>query len=171
MRSGKNLLLTVLLIANIAAFGQTDSLKGWHLRDEQTDSLHGISINKTYDYLKGRKSKQVIVAVIDSGVDTTNEDLKNTLWINPKEIAGNSIDDDKNGYVDDVHGWNFLGGKDGRNIKSESAEATRIYHRYKKSSIKNKLMKQSSQAMIKNNMNCGNRQQKLLMERPKTRLN
>lgn len=131
MRSGKNLLLTVLLIANIAAFGQTDSLKGWHLRDEQSDSLHGISINKTYDYLKGRKSKQVIVAVIDSGVDTTNEDLKNALWINPKEIAGNGIDDDKNGYVDDVHGWNFLGGKDGRNIKSESAEATRIYHRYK----------------------------------------
>lgn len=131
MHSGKKLLLTVLLIANITAFGQTDSLKGWHLRDEQSDSFHGISINKTYDFLKGRKSNPVIVAVIDSGVDTTNEDLKNTLWINSKEIAGNGIDDDKNGYIDDLHGWNFLGGKDGRNIKSESAEATRIYHRYK----------------------------------------
>ncbi len=131
MRNGKNLFLTGLLFANSVLFGQTDSLKGWHLRDEQTDSLHGISINKTYDFLKGRKSKQVIVAVIDSGVDTTNEDLKNILWVNPKEIAGNGIDEDKNGYIDDVHGWNFLGGKDGRNIKTESAEASRIYHRYK----------------------------------------
>lgn len=128
---GKNLLLTGLLFINAVVFGQADSLKGWHLRDEQTDSLHGISINKTYQFLKGRKSKQVIVAVIDSGVDTTNEDLKNILWTNPREIAGNGIDEDKNGYTDDVHGWNFLGGKDGRNIKTESAEATRIYYRYK----------------------------------------
>lgn len=131
MRSGKNLLLTGLLFVSSVVFGQADSLKGWHLLDEQTDSLHGISIKKTYDFLKGRKSKQVIVAVIDSGVDTTNEDLKNILWTNPKEIGGNGIDEDKNGYIDDVHGWNFLGGKDGRNIKTESAEASRIYHRYK----------------------------------------
>jgi cell wall-associated protease len=131
MRSGKNFLFTGLLFISSVVFGQADSLKGWHLRDEQTDSLRGISINKTYDFLKGRKSKQVIVAVIDSGVDTTNEDLKNVLWTNPKEIAGNGIDEDKNGYTDDVHGWNFLGGKDGRNIKTESAEATRIYYRYK----------------------------------------
>lgn len=131
MRSGKNLLLTGLLFISTVVFGQADSLKGWHLRDEQTDSLHGISINKTYEFLKGRKSKQVIVAVIDSGVDTTNEDLKNILWTNPKEIGGNGIDEDGNGYIDDVHGWNFLGGKDGRNIKTESAEASRIYHRYK----------------------------------------
>lgn len=131
MRSRKNLLLTGLLFISSLAFSQADSLKGWHLRDEQTDSLHGISINKTYDFLKNRKSKPVIVAVIDSGVDTTNEDLKNILWVNPKEIAGNGIDEDGNGYIDDIHGWNFLGGKDGRNIKTESAEATRIYHRYK----------------------------------------
>lgn len=131
MRSGKNLLLTGLLFVTTVAFGQSDSLKGWHLLDEQSDSLHGISINKTYEFLKGRKSKPVIVAVIDSGVDTTQEDLKNVLWSNPKEIAGNGIDEDGNGYIDDVHGWNFLGGKDGRNIKTESAEATRIYYRYK----------------------------------------
>lgn len=123
--------LTGLLFLNSVVYSQSDSLKGWHLRDEQTDSLHGISIIKAYNFLKNRKSKPVIVAVIDSGVDTTNEDLKNILWTNPKEIAGNGIDEDKNGYVDDVHGWNFLGGKDGRNIKTESAEATRIYHRYK----------------------------------------
>jgi hypothetical protein len=53
------------------------------------------------------------------------------MWVNPKEIAGNGIDDDKNGYVDDVHGWNFLGGKDGRNVGKDSYEAARVYHRYK----------------------------------------
>ncbi len=142
MRSGKRILLTGLLFVNTFVFGQSDSLKGWHLRDEQTDSLHGISINKTYEFLKGRKSKQVIVAVIDSGVDTTQEDLKNVLWLNPKEIAGNGIDEDGNGYIDDIHGWNFLGGKDGRNIKTESAEATRIYHRYK-SKFYNKQINES----------------------------
>ena len=131
MRSAKNCFLIGLLFITSVVFGQSDSLKGWHLRDEQTDSFHGISINKAYEFLKGRKSKPVIVAVIDSGVDTANEDLKNILWTNPKEVAGNGIDEDKNGYVDDVHGWNFLGGKDGRNIKTESAEASRIYHRYK----------------------------------------
>lgn len=144
MRSGKNLLLTGLLFISTVVFGQ-DSLKGWHLCDEQTDSLHGISINKTYDFLKGKKSKQIIVAVIDSGVDTTNEDLKNILWTNPKEIAGNGIDEDKNGYIDDVHGWNFLGGKDGRNIKTESAEASRIYHRYK-NKFDNKLVNETQLA-------------------------
>jgi subtilisin family serine protease len=131
MRSGKSILFSFLLFISSIALSQTDGLKGWHLRDAAQDNFHGISINKTYDFLKGKKSKPVIVAVIDSGVDTTNEDLKNILWKNPKEIPGNGIDDDGNGYVDDVYGWNFLGGKDGRNVKTESAEATRIYHRYK----------------------------------------
>src|SRR5215210_6566252 len=131
MHMAKALFLTALIFVHSILFGQADSLKGWHLCDEQSDSFNGISINKTYEFLKGRKSKQIIVAVIDSGVDTTNEDLKNILWRNPKEISGNGIDEDKNGYVDDVYGWNFLGGKDGRNVKTEAAEATRIYHRYK----------------------------------------
>jgi hypothetical protein len=63
----------------------------------------GISICK----IKKLKSTPVIVAVIDSGIDTTHEDLRPVLWVNSKEIPGNGIDDDKNGYVDDVHGWNF----------------------------------------------------------------
>jgi subtilisin family serine protease len=71
------------------------------------------------------------VAVIDSGIDTAHEDLKPVLWINAKEIKGNGIDDDGNGYVDDIHGWNFLGGRDGRNVKEDSYEATRLYHKYK----------------------------------------
>ncbi len=130
MRSGSPLLVGLLFIS-FTGFAQTDAMKSWYQRDAEQDTVHGISLNKTYSFLKGRKSKQVIVAVIDSGVDTTHEDLKTILWRNPKEIAGNGKDDDGNGYIDDINGWNFLGGKDGRNVKNESAEASRVYHRYK----------------------------------------
>lgn len=131
MHSFKIPLLAGLMSVSSAGFCQKDVMKGWHLLDANKDSLHGVSINETYTFLKGKKGKPVVVAVIDSGVDTTHEDLKNILWHNPKEIPGNGKDEDGNGYIDDVYGWNFLGGKDGRNVKTESAEATRIYHRYK----------------------------------------
>lgn len=52
-------------------------------------------------------SRDVIVAVIDTGIDYTHEELQDAMWINPGEIAGNNIDDDGNGYIDDVYGWNF----------------------------------------------------------------
>ncbi|MBP6371495.1 MAG: peptidase S8, partial [Ferruginibacter sp.] len=102
----------------------------WYQLDPATSGFQGVSIDKAYSFLKSTKlkSKKVIVAVIDSGIDTTHEDLKPVLWTNPGEIAGNGIDDDKNGYVDDVHGWNFLGGKDGHNVKDDSYEASRVYH-------------------------------------------
>jgi len=105
--------------------------KSWHLKDRQKDGYHGISLDKAYDFVKGKKSQTVIVAVIDSGIDTLHEDLKPVLWRNPKEIPGNGIDDDGNGYVDDINGWNFIGGRDGRNVKEDSYEAARVYHRYK----------------------------------------
>ncbi len=73
----------------------------------------------------------MIVAVIDSGVDTLHEDLKDILWVNTKEIPGNGIDDDHNGYVDDIHGWNFIGGKDGRNVRDDSQEEARVYYAFK----------------------------------------
>ena len=105
--------------------------KDWHLKDQKKDGIYGISLDKAYEFVKNKKSKTVLVAVIDSGIDTTHEDLKPVLWTNPKEIGGNGVDDDKNGYVDDVHGWNFIGGKDGRNVQEDSYEAARVYHNFK----------------------------------------
>jgi subtilisin family serine protease len=99
----------------------------WYLRDPQTDKTPGVGATRSYaELLKGRVPTAVVVAVIDSGIDTAHVDLKPVLWRNPREIAGNGIDDDKNGYIDDIHGWNFLGGKDGRNISVETLEVTRV---------------------------------------------
>lgn len=105
----------------------------WHLLDPATSGFNGISLNKAYSLIKTRKlkSNRVIVAVIDSGIDTLHEDLKPVLWRNPGEIPGNGLDDDKNGFTDDVHGWNFLGGKDGRNVKEDSYEGARVYYKLK----------------------------------------
>lgn len=125
-------LLLVCIPATLSLHGicQHD-LRGWHLLDPQKDSFYGISIQKTYDFLKNKQCKPIIVAVIDSGVDTTQEDLKNVLWHNTKEIPNNGIDDDGNGYVDDYYGWNFLGNRKGNNLKKDVDERTRVYYRYK----------------------------------------
>jgi subtilisin family serine protease len=82
----------------------------WGHLDLVKDTIPGMSVNKAYDnILKNKKGQTVIVAVIDTGIDTAHEDLDGVIWTNTKEIANNGIDDDKNGYVDDIHGWNFLG--------------------------------------------------------------
>src|SRR6478735_645441 len=118
------------LFASQLGFSQ-NNIKGWYLQDPEKDGFYGISLDKTYDFIKGKTASPVIVAIIDSGIDTTHEDLKSVLWTNPKEIPGNGIDDDGNGYIDDIHGWNFIGGKDGKNVKQDSYEGARVYHMYK----------------------------------------
>jgi cell wall-associated protease len=92
------------------------------------EGFNGISMRKAYqEFLKDKKTKTVIVAIIDSGIDIEHEDLAENIWVNPGEIPNNGIDDDKNGYVDDVHGWNFIGGPNGKNVGPDSYEATRVY--------------------------------------------
>jgi cell wall-associated protease len=129
------LLFLTIFSSSIFAQGNSKSelVKGWHLLDKEKDGVYGISLEKAYDFLrlKNMKSKPVLVAVIDSGLDTLQEDLVHILWTNPNEIPGNGIDDDHNGYVDDVHGWNFIGGKDGTNVKDDSQEEGRVYYKYK----------------------------------------
>lgn len=118
-------------LTGLSVFAQKNDVpKGWHLMDQATSGYYGISMDKAYNFVKSKKLKSntVIVAVIDSGVDTLHEDLKSILWHNPGEIPGNGIDDDHNGYVDDVYGWNFLGNPDGKNVEQDSYEAARVYH-------------------------------------------
>ena len=99
----------------------------WHELDRAETGFYGISLDKAYSFLKNKIPQTVVVAVIDSGVDTTQEDLRSVLWHNPGEIPGNGIDDDHNGYTDDVYGWNFIGGKDGKNLHQDSYEGARVY--------------------------------------------
>lgn len=101
--------------------------KAWMNKDLLTDTIPGMSVDKAYaELLAGRKGKKVIVGVIDSGIDIEHEDLKDVIWVNEDEIPGNGIDDDKNGYIDDVHGWNFLG-----DIVKENMEYVRYIKRFK----------------------------------------
>lgn len=127
-------LLGNVVIAQNVKIADSESIpKNWHQLDPATTGYNGISLDKAYSLIRSKnlKSNKVIVAVIDSGIDTLHEDLKPVLWKNPKEIPGNDIDDDKNGFIDDVHGWNFLGGKDGRNVKENSSEGARVYYKLK----------------------------------------
>jgi cell wall-associated protease len=130
----KHTLLFAALLATVtvvsAQQASTKIPENWHLLDPATDSVQGVSVEKAYTLLKNKPSRTVIVAVIDSGIDIDHEDLKDVIWKNEKEIAGNGIDDDNNGYVDDVYGWSFLGGKEG-DVKSETLELTREYARLK----------------------------------------
>lgn len=100
--------------------------EGWMLLG--TDSTNGANVTPIYEnnLIKNPQNK-IIVAVIDGGVDPTHEDLKDVMWVNPGEVAGNSQDDDQNGYVDDVYGWNFIGGPDGKNVNHDTYEITRLY--------------------------------------------
>ena len=87
-----------------------EELRSWGHLDLVNDTVPGMSVNKAYsEIIKNKKGSKVIVAVIDSGIDIDHEDLNSIIWTNNKEIPNNGKDDDKNGYIDDIHGWNFLG--------------------------------------------------------------
>ncbi|HEY8931673.1 MAG TPA: S8 family serine peptidase [Mucilaginibacter sp.] len=105
--------------------------KNWHTLDLKTDGFYGISLKQAYGLIKGKKSKTVIVTTIDSGIDTAQKDISPILWVNPKEIPNNGKDDDGDGYIDDVHGWDFLGGKGGKVDFTETTEEVRQYHKLK----------------------------------------
>lgn len=100
----------------------------WQHQDFDKTSLNGTNLIELYDYIAStnRRPSSVIVGILDSGVETDHEDLDNSMWINPGEIANNGKDDDKNGYIDDLHGWNFLGGPDGQNVNADTYEQTRL---------------------------------------------
>ena len=132
-------IISCLLIAVVfaSAFAQSTAtikpkMKGWHLLNYQQDGYFGTGVKEAYEILAGRKTTTVVIAVIDSGIDTLHEDLKANLWTNTKEIPGNHKDDDGNGYVDDVHGWNFCGAPDGENLANNTHEIARVYHHWKK---------------------------------------
>jgi subtilisin family serine protease len=123
--------LLILAFFTVSAFAQETSEppKNWFNLDPVSDKINGISTEKAYnELLQGKESKTVLVAVIDSGIDIDHEDLKDIIWVNEDEIAGNGIDDDNNGFIDDVHGWNFIGGEEG-NVDKETYELTREYKR------------------------------------------
>lgn len=102
-------------------------LQGWGGADLVADTIPGMSVQKAYEeIIRNNKGKKVIVAVVDSGVDIEHEDLDDVIWINEGEIPGNGKDDDKNGYIDDVHGWNFLG-----DAVKENLEFVRILKKLK----------------------------------------
>lgn len=130
----KALFISALLLFAISALNaQTGSSEDcWYNKDMQKNKVPGVSSDRAYEeLLKGKTAKPVIVAIIDGGTDINHEDLKEVIWTNEDEIPGNGIDDDHNGYIDDVHGWNFIGNADGRNVNQDNLEVTRVYRMLK----------------------------------------
>ena len=125
------LALGTVLLAH-AALAQDSAPDNWFNLDPVSDAVAGVGTERVYaELLEGREGEPVVVAIIDSGVDPEHEDLAEVMWVNDDEIADNGVDDDGNGYVDDVHGWNFIGGPDGANVGPDTYEATRLYAKYR----------------------------------------
>lgn len=130
----KRILYTAAIFAlPVITFAQNNETKppveNWQNLDLKTDGVFGISTEKAYERLKGKKSVPVIVAVVDGGIDEEHEDLKNVMWVNKKEIPGNGTDDDQNGYIDDINGWNFIGSAKG-NIHYDNMEVVRLINKF-----------------------------------------
>ena len=126
MKNYFNVLIVVILNISFSS-AQSSVPNDWYFGNPG-EGFNGISVRKAYnEFLKGKKTKTVVVAVIDSGIDIEHEDLTANIWVNPGEIPDNGLDDDKNGYTDDIHGWNFIGGPQGKNVGTDTYESTRVY--------------------------------------------
>ena len=101
----------------------------WYNMSPSIDKIQGAEVNRVYNEIlvNLKPKKKIVVAIIDSGTDYEHIDLQGRIWTNKKEIPNNKIDDDNNGYIDDLHGWGFLGNSKGENISFENVEQTRIY--------------------------------------------
>jgi len=127
--STKQLIVTNLNVKNKKL--SQEQLKSWQHKDIISDSIFGISLDKAYqELIRNKKGKEIIVAVIDTQVDLNHEDLKNSFWLNKDEIPNNNIDDDNNGYIDDVHGWNFIGNLKGESLPRTNFEYVRVVKKY-----------------------------------------
>lgn len=140
----KKVLLAAIFLAGFnSAFAQeaqgksvdpkeNKDLMTWYHKDFGTTKVYGINTENAYKYLesKGLKPKTVVVGVLDSGVQVDHPGLIKNIWTNPNEVPNNGKDDDGNGYIDDVHGWNFIGGKNG-DVDIDNMEVTRVVAKYK----------------------------------------
>jgi cell wall-associated protease len=122
----KTLAWVILFLVSTGSIFAQSAPENWFNLDKKSDKIWGVSTEKAYELLKDKTSVTVVVGILDSGVDEDHEDLKNVMWVNKNEIADNNVDDDNNGYVDDIYGWNFIGGKNG-NVEQDSYELTRVY--------------------------------------------
>jgi len=129
--------LAVALMISTSTFAQETprsdvNLKEWQHMSLEESGVYGVNTQKALDFLKQKniKPQTLTVGVLDSGVEVTHEDLADNVWTNPKDKKDGK-DNDKNGYIDDVHGWNFIGGKDGKNVDGDTLELTRLYKKYK----------------------------------------
>lgn len=121
-------------IANYNIVTKENVNSDWYHKDIIQDSVPGTSLFRTHEeLLKDKEGKEVIVAILDMSVDIHHTYLKENIWTNLDEIADNNIDDDGNGYIDDIHGWNFLGNQNGENLSYEQFDFVRIIKRYAQS--------------------------------------
>lgn len=130
----RNFLAILFIACCLSGFSQnpfpTDG--DWYNTSMEATQQPGAAVDKAYEtQLQNKSLAPVIVAVLDAGVDISHPDLQGKIWTNEDEIPNNGIDDDNNGYVDDVHGWNFLGNPNGENVEGANLEVTRLYKKYK----------------------------------------
>ncbi|RST26048.1 S8 family serine peptidase [Chryseobacterium lacus] len=137
----KKLFIATYFLLGIGVFAQEASVQDplkdkdlmtWYHKDFASSKVYGVNTDNAYKYLesKGLKPKSVVVAVLDSGVEVDHPGLKNNMWKNPNEVPNNGKDDDGNGYIDDVYGWNFMGSAKG-DIDVDNMEVTRMVKKYK----------------------------------------